>query len=99
MKRLELFEFEDFTWFPNAIRTGGTNLIMVLHKMVGTSAVLANLVLELKQKIDFKQVIDMGAGSGGAMIEPIKLVNEKLSETGAPPMQLLLSDLHPHSKQ
>lgn len=31
MKRLELFEFEDFIWLPDFIRNGVTGLIKVLH--------------------------------------------------------------------
>ncbi|MFK7771911.1 MAG: hypothetical protein AB8F94_07220 [Saprospiraceae bacterium] len=50
MKRLELFEFEDFPWFPKGIRTSMTNLIVIFYKMMGMSEVVSNLILDLQKK-------------------------------------------------
>ncbi|GAB1855990.1 hypothetical protein MHTCC0001_08250 [Flavobacteriaceae bacterium MHTCC 0001] len=95
MKRKNLFEFEDYYWFPDAIRTGMTNLILVLHKMMDTTEVLSNLIIKFRDKVDFDNVVDLGSGSGGPMPDVIKRINEK-SKTS--PLQLLLTDLHPNSK-
>ena len=35
MKRIELFEFEDFDWFPNQLRSYITGLIKVLLEITG----------------------------------------------------------------
>ncbi len=93
MKRIQLFEFEDYQWLPNPIRKGITNLIVVFHKMMGSSEVIASLVKELKQKHDFTQIVDMGSGSGGPMINVIKTLNE---QSGGGPFSLLLTDLYPN---
>ncbi len=93
MKRIQLFEFEDFTWLPKPIRTGMTNLIVVFHKMTGTSNVIADLIEKVRSKHPFSQIVDLGSGSGGAMPEVIRQINEN---TEAAPLQLILSDLHPH---
>jgi hypothetical protein len=93
MKRLELFEFEDFNWFPSYIRTGMTNLIKVLHRWMGTKDVLADLILGLQQKFGFTTVIDLGSGSGGPMIETIEKVNNQNSDQ---PLELFLSDKFPN---
>lgn len=93
MKRLELFEFEDFSWLPKLIRTGVTNLIKVLHKMTGTAEVVAGLIREVRQKHHFDQITDMGSGSGGPMPEVVKLLNANNDQQ---PVQLVLSDLHPN---
>ncbi len=93
MKRIQLFEFEDFHWLPTIIRVGITNLIAVLHRMMGTAEVVANLVTELKQKQQFDKIVDLGSGSGGPMPAVIQRLNEK---SGVKPMQLLLTDLHPN---
>lgn len=93
MKRIQLFEFEDFDWFPAFIRTGMTNLIVVLHKMLGTSEVLAQLILDIKKQHAFSQIVDIGAGSGGAMPEVIEKINASGNQ---PPTQLLLTDLYPN---
>lgn len=94
MKRLELFEFEDFDWLPGSIRTGVTNLIVVLHRLLGTSNVIANLIVQAGNKFNFSQIVDLGSGSGGAMPDVIAQINEKRSRD---PINLILTDLHPNS--
>ncbi|TBN06330.1 hypothetical protein EYD45_00130 [Hyunsoonleella flava] len=95
MKRKELFEFEDFNWFPSTIRTGMTNLILVLHKMMGTTEVLSKLIIDLRQKAHFDTVVDLGSGSGGPMPDVVKHVN---TITPNDKLRLILTDLHPNSK-
>jgi len=95
MKRIQLFEFEDFQWFPAVIRNSMTNLIVVFHKMMGSSQTLAIIFEELSAKLTFDQIVDMGSGAGGAMPEAIRILNEKNSNS---PVDLLLTDLHPNSK-
>jgi len=92
MKRIQLFEFEDFSWFPNTFRTSMTNLLVVLHKMLGTTDVLTKLITDIKERHDFKQIIDLGSGSGGAMLDVI----EKLNKSNKEPVDLILTDLHPN---
>ncbi len=95
MKRIELFEFEDFGWLPNFIRAGVTNLIKVLHRLVGTSDVLAELVLNCQKKTSFSQIIDLGSGSGGPMIDVVKTINNQSEDH---PINLLLTDKYPDLK-
>jgi hypothetical protein len=92
MKRIQLFEFEDFTWLPKRIRTGMTNLIVVFHKMTGTSTVIAELIRKVRSKYPFTQIVDLGSGSGGAMPEVVRQLNQSTEE----PLRLILTDLHPH---
>ncbi|MEO1713049.1 MAG: hypothetical protein AAFU60_06915 [Bacteroidota bacterium] len=93
MKRIQLFEFEDFNWFPKMWRTSMTSLIVVLHKLMGTPAVLAELLKKARQQVEFSQVVDLGSGSGGAM----PLVFDQLSdEQSSQPFELLLTDLYPN---
>ena len=68
MKRIELFEFEDFPWLPNVVRTGVTNLIVVLHKLMGTKEVISKLILGITNKHKLNQIVDLGSGSGGPML-------------------------------
>ena len=93
MKRIQLFEFEDFNWFPETIRTSMTNLIVVLHKLLGTKNVLSGLITTIKSKHQFSQIIDLGSGSGGIMPDVIKNLNEQdLSQK----LNIILTDLHPN---
>ena len=96
MKRLELFEFEDFDWLPDVIRTGVTNLIKVLHSLMGTTDVLADVITECQKKINFNQIIDLGSGSGGPMINVIDKINK--DKEIEKPIELMLSDKNPNTK-
>lgn len=93
LKRLELFEFEDFNGLPKVIRTGVTNLIAVLHKKMGTAEVLAALVHEVFNKFHFTQIIDLGSGSGGPMPDVIQTLKNQSATIN---LRLLLSDTNPH---
>lgn len=95
MKRIQLFEFEDFHWFPDIIRTGMTNLIVILHKIMGTSDVLTKLLLDIRRKYNYTQIVDLGSGSGGALPKVIKKINNDRIDT---PIKLLLTDLHPNEQ-
>ena len=95
MKRIELFEFEDFDWLPKVVRSGVTNLIIVLHKMMGTKEVIARLLVSIREKYEFYQIVDLGSGSGGPMPDVIEQLNKT---TPQEPVSLILSDLHPNPK-
>jgi Flp pilus assembly protein TadB len=93
MKRIHLFEFEDQAWLPATIRTAMTNLIVVFHKMTGTHEVIERLLLNIREKHSFSLIVDIGSGSGGAMPEVLRRINEK---EGQEKLDLLLTDLHPN---
>lgn len=93
MKRIQLFEFEDFKWFPSIWRSTMTKLIVVLHKLTGTKEVLGDLLTNIRQKNHFSRIVDMGSGSGGAMPMVVEYLNKQGSES---PVELLLTDLHPN---
>ena len=93
MKRIQLFEFEDFSWFPSGIRTCMTNLIVVLQRFMGTSEVVADKIREIRKRVEFTQIVDLGSGSGGAMPDVMKSLQE--TEEGKN-LEVLLTDLHPN---
>lgn len=92
MKRIQLFEFEDQQWLPKFIRTAVTNLIVVFHKMTGTTEVIAMLLQDARAAVPFRRIVDLGSGSGGAMPEVVKKLNAETDEK----VELMLSDLYPH---
>ncbi|MFH6603376.1 hypothetical protein ACEZ3G_07805 [Maribacter algicola] len=93
MKRIQLFEFEDFSWFPYWLRTCMTNLLMVLHRMMGISEVLADLITDSLKRQDLNQIVDLGSGSGGAMPEVLQLVRKTPRFEH---VELILTDLYPN---
>ena len=94
MKRIQLFEVEDFQWFPKSLRSAMTNLIIILMKMMGTKEVLEGLIKKAKSKSDFQQIVDLGSGSGGAMPDVVKSYNTKNTDD---PLKLILTDLYPNT--
>ena len=93
MKRIHLFEFEDQSWFPDSIRGYMTNLLAVLHRMVGTKEVIAGILGPLISKNRFGRMVDLGSGSGGIMPE---VLNELKQDYGHKDLELLLTDLYPN---
>lgn len=92
MKRVQLFEFEDFDWFPGRLRIGITNLIVVLHKMLGVGEVLAKLMERVIRERGILNIVDLGSGSGGAMPEVLTLLHEKYRLKD---VKLVLTDVYP----
>lgn len=94
MRRVQLFEFEDFDWFPAIFRSTMTKIIVVLHKLLGTKEVVGNLLVEIHKKRNFEQIVDLGSGSGGAM----PLVQDFLQTEKKLEVKMLLTDLHPNKE-
>lgn len=93
MKRIQLFEFEDFAWFPTTFRSTMTKLIVVLHKVLGTKEVLGDLLQQTRSRLGFSRIVDIGSGSGGIMPEIVKEINRQSPDAQ---VELLLTDLHPN---
>ena len=96
MKRIQLFEFEDFRWFPKSIRASMTNLIAILHRMTGTGEVIADLLTPVLKEKGYNRIVDLGSGSGGIMPEVVQTIN-KQDESNK--IQLILTDLYPNTDQ
>jgi len=93
MKRIHLFEFEDFSWFPNWLRISLTRLIIVVHKILGTEKELEKLLKPLLLNSELHQIVDLCSGSGGpmpAVVESLYYDNEDLRD-----IKLILTDLYP----
>ena len=95
MKRIQLFEFEDYKWFPSWLRTCMTNLIMVLLKMMGTSEALAYLMARVLKEKGLSKIVDLGSGSGGAMPEVLKALHKI---DGLDQVELVMTDLYPNKE-
>ncbi len=93
MKRIQLFEFEDLTWFPGTLRRSMTNLIAVLHRMVGTEEVIASQITGILGDYNYNTIVDLGSGSGGIMP---KVLEKLRSDHGHKDLRLILSDLYPN---
>ena len=93
LKRIQLFEFEDFDWFPTAFRVSMTNLINVFHRMRGTEIYVHQKLADIRKMDPFNSIVDIGSGSGGVMPGVVQALNEASPDA---PVKLLLTDLHPN---
>ncbi len=93
MKRIQLFEFEDQTWFGTSFRIGLTNVLAVLNKLTGLDRLLAKELGQFLEETGEKEVFDYGSGSGGAMPDAFKILKKDFPE-----LKLTLSDLFPNKK-
>jgi len=92
MKRIQLFEFEDFNWFPSWLRVCMTNLIVILQRMIGVPEVLAALIGDVLKRKNISKIVDLGSGSGGAMPDVMASLHkiEELKKAS-----LIMTDLYP----
>ena len=96
MKRIHLFEFEDQKWFPESLRTYMTNLLSVLHRMVGTREVIAGLLGPVIREHKYRRVVDLGSGSAGIMPAVFRQIK---TDYELEDVELLLTDLYPNKEQ
>lgn len=92
MKRIHLFEIEDFNWFPGWLRACLTRLIVIMHRALGTSEALAELVARALKESNTSNIIDLCSGSGGPMIDVVRILRERPGFEG---IKLTLTDLYP----
>ena len=69
MKRIQLFEFEDQSWFPDWMRSSLTKLIEVLLRLTGLTEATTHLVKSKLKELNTQKLVDLGAGAGGVMID------------------------------
>ncbi len=95
MKRIQLFEFEDQTWFPAWMRTSLTRVIRVLLKSMRTTELSAQLIKKKLKKTNADRVVDLGSGAGGVMIDVFEEIKQDkdLENTS-----FILTDLYPSKK-
>lgn len=95
MKRIHLFEFEDFSWFPEWLRRCMTRLIMVMHRLLGTSDKVAELIAEVLRESNSSRILDLCSGSGGPMPEVLNILRDR---HGMQNLELTLTDLYPDNE-
>lgn len=95
MNRIHLFEIEDQSWFPNWLRICMTRLIVIVHRFLGSSEALAELIARALKASGHTRIIDLCSGSGGPMPEVAKLLEEK---HGIKDVSITLTDLYPNEK-
>ncbi len=95
MKRLHLFEFEDFSWFPSGLRNCLTRYLQMIHRLLDSAPNIAKLLDDILKNCSHRHIIDLCSGSGGPMLEVVELMKSKY---GYPDATLTLTDLYPNQQ-
>lgn len=77
MERYRLFEFEDYPWFPDALRTGMLDYLRFLIRLLRVYHSVTPLLLEVLQKTGEQQIIDIGSGGGGPVLQVQQNLNKE----------------------
>lgn len=91
MKRVHLFEWEDFSWFPSTIRdlmTDYLQYVVVLSKMYQP---VVPILSQLIQQTGTNTIVDLASGGGGpwpALAPALKAVH--------PNLRIVLTDRYPN---
>jgi len=92
--RIHLFEFEDLSWFPNVIRSGGMDYLR--YFLIATDAYkpVLPLITESLLKANESTIIDLCSGGGGY----IENIFRGLSRNSTRKISFVLTDKFPNCK-
>jgi hypothetical protein len=92
MKRIDLFEFEDLTWFPNTVRQGGTDFLRFFLNATKFYNVCVPVLIDLLHESGSDTLLDLCSGGGG----PIESFAAELDRQTTQPVKIVLSDKFPN---
>ncbi|MDX1652985.1 MAG: hypothetical protein R3277_10865 [Brumimicrobium sp.] len=95
MKRVQLFEFEDQSWFPDFFRSSLTRLLSFLLRLMNLKKPVAELLKAKLKEIDTQHIVDLGSGAGGVMIDVFREIKQ---EDQFSEVTLTLTDLYPNTE-
>lgn len=93
MARFHLFEWEDFSWFPSALRDYGTDFLQFLADKSGMYRPVSPLLTELLSRSNHTRIIDLCSGGGGAYRKLSGLMSKDCTD-----LKITLTDYYPNVK-
>lgn len=75
--RFHLFEFEDFSWFPNTIREGGTDFLRYFLNATHFYSPVVPLISQALQQTRENRIVDLCSGGGGNIEQVCEALNKK----------------------
>jgi len=94
MKRVQLFEFEDFNWFPDLLRMNMLKLLNVFNRVMKVDELVAKGLEPLLKSNSNNAIVDLGSGAGGVMPKVHAALQKSNND-----LTLTLTDLHPNKNQ
>ena len=89
--RLQLFEFEDQTWFPAIVRDLATDYLAFMQTTFGLDRPIVPILAEALRKTGHRRILDLCSGGGG----PTQKIQKALSAAGLNP-RIILTDRFPN---
>ncbi len=91
MGRINLFEFEDQSWFPSFLRNYGTDFLQFLANATKMYKPIVPILEKMLTNTAENRIVDLGSGGGGSWL----WLQQALHETN-PELKILLTDYFPN---
>lgn len=92
MKRIHLFEFEDFPWFPKVWRNLVTDYLRFVVSRFELYGPIISLLKNVMQKTNCRRIVDLGSGSSG----PMDFILRKMTAGENNSIEVILTDKFPN---
>jgi hypothetical protein len=92
MRRLHLFEFEDFDWYPRALRDMETDLLHLAISKLGVYEPAVPHIARLLERSKQDRVIDLCSGGAGPWPELLDVIERTVGR----PVRVTLTDKFPN---
>lgn len=93
LPRLQLFEFEDFSWFPATIRDLMTDFLRQSTIRMGLHRPMVALLQEALGRTRTPAIVDLCSGGGGLLVE----IQNELASDPASPIAVTFTDKYPNA--
>ena len=90
--RIHLFEFEDQSWLPKAVRKGVTDYLRYVFKVLNFYSPAIPIIAEGLSKTNEKCIIELCSGGGG----PVEIMQKKLFTILNRKIKIILTDKYPN---
>ena len=90
--RFHLFEFEDQSWFPEVIRSGGMDYLRFLFMQTKMYQPIVKLIKETLEEAGENKIVDLCSGGGGY----IEQIAQELNKSDKNKYSFLLTDKFPN---
>lgn len=94
MQRINLFEFEDLSWFPSLFRKFQTDLLESQLSFFDIYTPIIPKIQEIIQKTHSTQVVDLCSGSAGPLLQ----IYDRLSDLEKSSISIILTDKYPNTE-
>ena len=91
MKRKQLFEFEDQSWFPGFLRNYLTDFLQFISNQFDIYKNITPLLSDLVKKDGNNTIVDLASGGGGGLYR----LSNRLKEEH-PDLKIILTDYYPN---